>query len=215
MSKTIQGFREKDYGMFIDLTDAMSSVSVDRKTGNLVLNEGAGQDRFNGALITSDFCHGFTLSAAPEGTWVMALRFGNQKSHVLGTTDDEAGAMQWLKKAWDVIRSHHTAEEPTEIENVSNIFIERLQTLDLTVRESEFMYWLFEGKNTPEIAQILGISQGTANKHFEHILRKLGVNSGHNAIQTLKERLGVFTPSATLQPSSRPSYNDQSSAKPK
>jgi hypothetical protein len=115
MSKTIQGFREKDYGMFIDLTDAMSSVSVDRKTGNLVLQEGAGQDRFNGALITSDFCHGFTLSATPEGTWVIALRFGDQKSHVLGTTDNEAGALQWLKKAWDVIRSNQTTEQSTEI----------------------------------------------------------------------------------------------------
>ncbi|WP_395753260.1 hypothetical protein [Prosthecobacter sp.] len=115
MNKTIQGFREKDYGMFIDLTDAMSSVTVDRKTGNLVLQEGAGQDRFNGALITSDFCHGFTLSSAPGGNWLVALRFGDNKSHVLGATNDEAGALQWLKKAWDVIRSNQSAEHSTEI----------------------------------------------------------------------------------------------------
>ena len=115
MSKTIQGFRERDYGMFIDLTDAMSSVSIDRKTGNLVLQEGAGSDRFNGALITPDFCHGFTLSAIPEGFWLVTLRYGDHKSHVMGTTDDEAGAMQWLKKAWDVIRSNQTNEQSTEI----------------------------------------------------------------------------------------------------
>ncbi len=115
MSKTIQGFREKDYGMFIDLTDAMSSVSIDRKTGNLVLQEGAGSDRFNGALITPDFCHGFTLSATPDGRWVVAVRFGDQKSHILGTTDDAAGALQWLKKAWDVIRSKQSTEQSTEI----------------------------------------------------------------------------------------------------
>ena len=121
MSKTIQGFREKDYGLFIDLTDAMSSVSVDRKTGNLVLREGAGPDRFNGALITSDFCQGFTLSSTPEGIWVIALRFGEHKSHVLGTTDDEAGALQWLKKAWDVIRSKQTNEQSTEISPPSKI----------------------------------------------------------------------------------------------
>ena len=115
MNKTIQGFREKDYGMFIDLTDAMGSVSVDRKTGNLVLQEGAGQDRFNDALITPNFCQGFSLGAAPEGNWVVALRFGDHKSHVLGTTDDEAGALQWLKKAWDVIRSNQTSELFTEV----------------------------------------------------------------------------------------------------
>lgn len=115
MSKTIQSFREKDYGMFIDLTDAAASVSLDRKTGNLVLQEGAGQDRFNGAMITSDFCHGFTLSTNPEGGWVVARRYGDHKSHVLGSTDDEAGALQWLKKAWDVIRSNQSAEQSTEI----------------------------------------------------------------------------------------------------
>lgn len=101
--------------MFIDLTDATASVSLDRKTGNLLLQEGAGKDRFNGAMITSDFCHGFTLSANPEGGWVVALRFGDHKSHVLGCTDDEAAALQWLKKAWDVIRSNQSAEQSTEI----------------------------------------------------------------------------------------------------
>ena len=101
--------------MFIDLTDAMGSVSVDRKTGNLVLQEGAGQDRFNDALITPNFCQGFSLGAAPEGNWVVALRFGDHKSHVLGTTDDEAGALQWLKKTWDVIRSNQTRELFTEV----------------------------------------------------------------------------------------------------
>lgn len=101
--------------MFIDLTDAMGSVSVDRKTGNLLLQEGAGQDRFNGALITSDFCHGFTLSTISKGEWAVALQFGDNKSHVLGVTEDEAGALQWLQKAWNVIRSKQSAEQSTEI----------------------------------------------------------------------------------------------------
>jgi hypothetical protein len=115
MSKTIQGFREKDYGLFIDLTDAMSSVSIDRKSGNLVLQEGAGHDRFNGALITSDFCHGFTLTTTTEGTWVVALQYGDHQSHVLGATGDEVGALQWLKRAWDIIRSNQSTEQSTEI----------------------------------------------------------------------------------------------------
>jgi len=101
--------------MFIDLTNAMSSVSVDRKTGNLVLNEGEGQDCFNDALITPNFCQGFSLSATPEGNWVVALRFGDHKSHVLGTTDDEAGALQWLQKAWDVIRLNQTTDLFSEV----------------------------------------------------------------------------------------------------
>jgi hypothetical protein len=105
MNKTIQGFREKSYGLFIDLADAMSSVSVDRKTGNLLLHEGTGQGRFHGAMISPDFFRGFTLSTTQQGAWEIALQFGEHESHALGVTTDEEGAMQWLRKAWDVIRS--------------------------------------------------------------------------------------------------------------
>ncbi len=73
----------------------------------------------------------------------------------------------------------------------SNVFIARLQGLDLTLREAEVMYWVCEGKSNPDIAQILDITLHTVNRHIEHIFKKLGVDNRHKAIKTVKERLGV------------------------
>ena len=48
---------------------------------------------------------------------------------------------------------------------------------ELTSREAEVLHWLSEGKRDGEIATILGIAPRTANKHVEHILGKLGVET--------------------------------------
>lgn len=69
--------------------------------------------------------------------------------------------------------------------------IARLQSLGLTEREAEVMHWVCEGKNNPEIAQILDVTLHTVNRHNEHIFKKLGVDNRHKAIKTVKERLGV------------------------
>lgn len=69
--------------------------------------------------------------------------------------------------------------------------IARLQSLGLTEREAEVMHWVCEGKNNPEIAQILDVTLHTVNRHNEHIFKKLAVDNRHKAIKTVKERLGV------------------------
>ncbi len=71
------------------------------------------------------------------------------------------------------------------------VSIERLQSLGLTEREAEVMHWVCEGKNNPEIAQILDVTQHTVNRHNEHIFKKLAVDNRHKAIKAVKERLGV------------------------
>ena len=48
---------------------------------------------------------------------------------------------------------------------------------ELTTRETEVLHWMAEGKRDGEIATILGIAPRTANKHVEHILGKLGVET--------------------------------------
>ncbi len=54
---------------------------------------------------------------------------------------------------------------------------EHLRNLGLTAREAEVLHWIAEGKSNPETAVILGIRPRTVDKHVEHILRKLGVES--------------------------------------
>ncbi|THF63270.1 LuxR C-terminal-related transcriptional regulator [Pseudothauera rhizosphaerae] len=58
----------------------------------------------------------------------------------------------------------------------------RFADLPLTAREREVLQWAAAGKSNPEIALILGASPRTVEKHFEHILAKLGVESRTAAV---------------------------------
>lgn len=48
---------------------------------------------------------------------------------------------------------------------------------ELTARESEVLLWVGRGKTNRDIAEILGMSPRTVNKHLEHIFAKLGVET--------------------------------------
>jgi DNA-binding response OmpR family regulator len=52
-----------------------------------------------------------------------------------------------------------------------------LQQAALTPRETEVLSWLAKGKTNRDIADILGMSPRTVNKHLEHIFEKLGVET--------------------------------------
>jgi DNA-binding NarL/FixJ family response regulator len=49
--------------------------------------------------------------------------------------------------------------------------------LGLTMREGEVLSWLAKGKTNRDIAQILGLSPRTVDKHLEQIYSKLGVEN--------------------------------------
>jgi DNA-binding response OmpR family regulator/DNA-binding CsgD family transcriptional regulator len=49
--------------------------------------------------------------------------------------------------------------------------------LGLTTREGEVLLWLSKGKTNRDIAQILGLSPRTVDKHLEQIYSKLGVEN--------------------------------------
>lgn len=51
------------------------------------------------------------------------------------------------------------------------------QNLRLTLREAEVLYWVALGKTNREIAEILGMSPRTVNKHLEHVFEKLNVET--------------------------------------
>jgi DNA-binding NarL/FixJ family response regulator len=53
----------------------------------------------------------------------------------------------------------------------------RLSHAALTPRETEVLSWLAKGKTNRDIADILGMSPRTVNKHLEHIFEKLGVET--------------------------------------
>jgi DNA-binding NarL/FixJ family response regulator len=53
----------------------------------------------------------------------------------------------------------------------------RLADAALTPREAEVLSWLAKGKTNRDIADILGMSPRTVNKHLEHVFEKLGVET--------------------------------------
>jgi DNA-binding CsgD family transcriptional regulator len=52
-----------------------------------------------------------------------------------------------------------------------------LQRFGLTPRQAEVLFWVAEGKTSPEIGLILACRTATVNKHMERILGKLGVET--------------------------------------
>lgn len=67
----------------------------------------------------------------------------------------------------------------------------------LTAREREVLDWVAKGKTNRDIAEILGMSPRTVNKHLEHVFQKLGVETrtaaASFAIRTAPARTGSGT----------------------
>lgn len=74
----------------------------------------------------------------------------------------------------------------------------RLQSLGLTPREAEALYWISRGKTYSEAAAILNISPRTIHKHLEKIYDKLGVENRTSASIKAFRVLGVSTQSDKL-----------------
>lgn len=65
-----------------------------------------------------------------------------------------------------------------------------LEQYQLTPRELEVLSWVAKGKTNRDIAEILGMSPRTVNKHLEHIFVKLGVETRAAAAALVVGRLG-------------------------
>ena len=67
------------------------------------------------------------------------------------------------------------AVQPTALSALG--LIPALEQYRLTPRETDVLNWLAKGKTNRDIAEILGMSPRTVNKHLEHIFIKLGVET--------------------------------------
>lgn len=67
---------------------------------------------------------------------------------------------------------------------------DRIGNAALTPRETEVLSWVAKGKTNRDIAEILGMSPRTVNKHLEHIFEKLGVETRAAAAALASRTLG-------------------------
>ncbi|MBI2734033.1 MAG: DNA-binding response regulator [Aquabacterium sp.] len=75
------------------------------------------------------------------------------------------------REALRVMQHGHARKE------ASTSGLDRLSEASLTPRETEVLSWLAKGKTNRDIADILGMSHRTVNKHLDHIFEKLGVET--------------------------------------
>jgi DNA-binding response OmpR family regulator/DNA-binding CsgD family transcriptional regulator len=68
---------------------------------------------------------------------------------------------------------------------------EPLQSLGLTPREAEVLFWMTQGKTSPEIAVVLDAALNTVKKHAQNIFQKLGVENRTAAALRALEVLGL------------------------
>jgi DNA-binding CsgD family transcriptional regulator len=69
----------------------------------------------------------------------------------------------------------------------------RSSTKTLTERERECLTWAASGKSSPEIAEILNVSNNTVKFHIKNTFEKLGCNNRVSAV-VLALRLGLIQP---------------------
>jgi DNA-binding NarL/FixJ family response regulator len=66
----------------------------------------------------------------------------------------------------------------------------RLSSASLTPREAEVLSWVAKGKTNRDVADILGMSPRTVNKHLEHVFEKLGVETRAAAAALASREMG-------------------------
>ncbi len=77
----------------------------------------------------------------------------------------------------------------------SRLRIANLERLGLTPRQAEILAWVAQGKTNRDISRILGLSLRTVEKHMEHVLEHLGVETRTAAVAQL-----FSPPRASAQP---------------
>ena len=63
-----------------------------------------------------------------------------------------------------------------------------LQSLGLTHREAEILFWVTQGKTNEDVVSILGTSLSTVKKHLASVYRKLGVENRTAAANMARQR---------------------------
>lgn len=119
--------------------------------------------------------YSLVLPVAVDASVVVALSFERSSSDFTVQDCQLLDAFgPHLRLAWQ--RHENPWADRREVESRK-----RLQSLGLSPRESEVLYWMTEGKLNREIATLLGIALGTVQDNVARILDKLRMENRHAA----------------------------------
>ena len=152
------------------------------------------------ARTALDFSGRFLFACNAKGKILWATP---QASQLLAIIENEAATQDWqqnhlarflqnkspLGSSLDISHQDQNLKLTYMAQSGNDEYLFRLNTVDesaakrlqqrfeLTARESEICEWLGHGKSNKDIADILGLSPRTVNKHLESVFAKLGVEN--------------------------------------
>lgn len=93
--KHIASLRQDDRGFYVDLDDRTSAIAVNRRTRDVLLDEGDGDDRYHGAVLFGADNPRFIAKPSTTGVDVY-LDFGTDRDrHFVGQSCAEQ-ALEWV-----------------------------------------------------------------------------------------------------------------------
>lgn len=112
--KLIVGFRSNERGLFLDLEDQRAAVAVNPSTGEILLDEGSGEDRINSAAIVRRDQPRFILSNAGKNS-TLSIEFApDRRMYFLGQTEKSAEAQEWVVVANDIFGHTDVADSAAQ-----------------------------------------------------------------------------------------------------
>ena len=115
--KKIKSFHCTEDTYYLDLEDAKASIVVNPSNGQILLDEGLGDKRFNGAFLRPESINHLFLSKdeSIDNGFNLVLNFGNNKFHFLGMTNEPEKAEEWIQKVTDIISKHKKLRAEEEL----------------------------------------------------------------------------------------------------
>ncbi len=98
--KTIVAFRTDAKGLYLDLADQPYAIGINRETKDILLDEGDGDDRYNGAVIFVKSNPRFEVQLR-AGALEIWLEYGQERTrHFIGSTPAYRKAAYWKAAYW-------------------------------------------------------------------------------------------------------------------
>jgi DNA-binding NarL/FixJ family response regulator len=191
--------RSTDLDIIWDSTDASQLMPlVGGSTPDvLVLDLSFAGRGFEPATAVRDLCARFPhmgiliLTAYDDPIWIEELLRAGAKGYVVKSDDLSLK----LADAIRTVAQGRTFLSPTAATGLT--LANKKHTL--TARERAILRLAAEGRTNPEIAEALGVSDGTVRNHISNIYAKLEVNSREAAIRAAQQLRELPKPGASIR----------------